>query len=198
LGQKMPLRLRICGRKTGAVEVDGAAVDGPVGEGLGEGDTNDPAGERLGDALRGDALGDDDGVSMRGLLGERDSPGETGDDGVVGDPGREPGGPAVEGEDAPGIEGGSACPAWAREPRPCKGTARSTYASAGTTRSTCTSVCTGVEDSDASSKSSNRAPRPVPAPWLGNNTGEYATSSNWSEAIEDECIGGGAVGDTGS
>jgi hypothetical protein len=38
----------------------------------------------------------------------------------------------------------------------------------------------------------------VPAPWLGNNTGEYATSSNWSEAIEDECIGGGAVEDTRS
>jgi hypothetical protein len=123
LGQKMPLRLRVCGRKSGAVEVDGAAVEDPVGEGLGEGDSNDPAGERLGDALRGDALGDDGDVSMPGQLGERDSPGEAGDDGVAGDPGREPDGPAVEGEDAPGVESGSAGPAWAREPRPCKGTA---------------------------------------------------------------------------
>jgi hypothetical protein len=46
-----------------------------------------------------------------------------------------------------------------------------------------------------SSRSSKRAPRPTPAPWLGNNKGEYATSSNWSAVTEDECSG--VIVDTG-
>lgn len=55
----------------------------------------------------------------------------------------------------------------------------------------------GDEEEDGTSRISKRAPRPVPAPWLGNNRGEYATSSNWSEAREDECIGGDSWVDTG-
>jgi hypothetical protein len=43
-GRKMPLRLRVCGRRTGVVE-----VEGPAGEGLGDGDGEGPAGEGLGD-----------------------------------------------------------------------------------------------------------------------------------------------------
>ena len=55
----------------------------------------------------------------------------------------------------------------------------------------------GDEEEDGASRISKRAPRPVPAPWLGNNRGEYATSSNWSEATEDECMTGGSIVDTG-
>jgi hypothetical protein len=44
----MPLRLRVCGRRTGAVE-----VEGPAGEGLGDGDGEGPAGEGLGDVDKG-------------------------------------------------------------------------------------------------------------------------------------------------
>jgi hypothetical protein len=36
----------------------------------------------------------------------------------------------------------------------------------------------GTPGSGRSSRSSRRAPRPVPAPWLGNNAGEYAASTN--------------------
>jgi hypothetical protein len=49
---------------------------------------------------------------------------------------------------------------------------------------------TGAGCSEGSSSSSRRAPRPVPAPWLGNNTGEYAASTNWSDARGVECKGG--------
>jgi hypothetical protein len=94
----MPLRLRVCGRRIGAVEVEGAAGEGlddgdgeglagkgmgdgegPAGEGLGDGDN--PANEGLGDAL---GVGETEpepakGVAGSGLLGEGDSPGEAGD-----------------------------------------------------------------------------------------------------------------------
>jgi hypothetical protein len=118
-------------------------------------------------------------------------------------------GPAP-GEDARGVEGASS--AWARDPTPCMG--GSTWAAGGGegAESRCAWAhgpmpCTGRSTWEAggvskggsiASKISKRAPRPVPAPWLGNNTGEYATSSNWSEAMEDECKGGDSSVETGS
>jgi hypothetical protein len=105
----MPLRLRVCGRRIGAIEVEGAVGEGldggdgegPVGEGLGDGDGEGPAGEGLGDgdSLADEGLGDTlgvgetepkpaKGVTGNGLLGEGDSPGEAGDVGEVGVEGR--------------------------------------------------------------------------------------------------------------
>jgi hypothetical protein len=46
------------------------------------------------------------------------------------------------------------------------------------------------------SRSSRQAPRPVLAPWLGNNIGEYATSSNWTGLTGVEFVGG-TEGDNG-
>jgi hypothetical protein len=92
----MPLRLRVCGRRIGAGEVEGAASEGldggdgegPAGEGLGDGDN--PADEELGDALGvGEAAPEPArGVAGSGLLGEGDSPGEAGDVGEAGVEGR--------------------------------------------------------------------------------------------------------------
>ena len=83
-----------------------------------------------------------------------------------------------------GATGSSGDHAWARESMPCN-----------IGRSTCPPE--DDDDDGESSNSSKRAPRPVPAPWLGNSKGEYATSSNWSEATEDECRDGGSTVDTG-
>ena len=117
-----------------------------------------------------------------------------GEDGVTGRAAGEAGvtGRAAEDSTAAGIAdravemlgatGSSGDHAWARESMPCIG------------RSTCPSE--GGDGDGESSNSFKRAPRPVPAPWLGNNKGEYATSSNWSEATEDECRDGGSTVDT--
>jgi hypothetical protein len=99
----MPLLLRVCGCRIGAIEVKGAAGEGldggdgegPAGEGLGDGEG--PAGEGLGDGDNpadeglGDALGVSEtepestkGVAGSGLLGEGDSLGEAGDVGEAG------------------------------------------------------------------------------------------------------------------
>jgi hypothetical protein len=93
----MPLRLRVCGCRIGAVEVEGAAGEGldggdgegPTGEGMGDGDGEGPAGEGLGngdspaDEGLGNALGVGEmepepakGAAGSGLLGEGDSPEE--------------------------------------------------------------------------------------------------------------------------
>jgi hypothetical protein len=56
-----------------------------------------------------------------------------------------------------------------------------------------TSVAAG--GAAGASRSSRRAPRPVPAPWLGSNTGEYATSSNWPRLTGEVFVGGGTEGD---
>ena len=138
----MPLRLRVWGRNTGAVEVEGAAGgglgdgdgEGPAGEELGDGDNDGPAGEGLGDMLRGDALGVGEvgdalgigeaepepakGVARAGLLGEGDNPGD-GDVGEAGVEGRE------LGEASPSA-GGDVGRAWTRCPRPCRSTGGST------------------------------------------------------------------------
>jgi hypothetical protein len=103
----MPLRLRVCGRRIGAIEVEGSAGKGlvggdgedPAGEGLGDGEG--PAGEGLGDGDNpadqglGDALGVGEtepepakGVAGSGLLGEGDSPEEARDVGEAGVEGR--------------------------------------------------------------------------------------------------------------
>jgi hypothetical protein len=44
--------------------------------------------------------------------------------------------------------------------------------------------------STGASRTSRRAPQAVPAPWLGNNTGEYAASSNWPGLTGVEFVGG--------
>jgi hypothetical protein len=199
----MPLRLRVCGRSTGAVDVEGAAEEGledvdeegPADEGLGDGDDSGPVIEGLGDALRvGEAEpGSATGVTSGELPGEGGSPGEAGDEdeaGVgLGGAGQVRGeaGPVPEGEAARGVAGGSGERAWALGPRPCRGAGRSTWASDGS-----------GDEGSGTSRISKRAPRPVPAPWLGNSTGEYATSSNWSEAMEDECKEGDSSVETGS
>jgi hypothetical protein len=62
----MPLRLRVCGQRIGAVEVEGPAGEGlgdgdgegPAGEGLGNGDKGCPAGKGLDDALKSSCIGD--------------------------------------------------------------------------------------------------------------------------------------------
>jgi hypothetical protein len=199
LGRKMPLRLRVCGRSTGAVDVEGAAEEGledingedPAVEGLGDGDSDDPVNEGLGETEPEPAVG----VTGVGLPGEGGSPGEADDDGEagvgLGDGGagqvRGEAGPAAGGDAARGVEGTSGERAWARGPRPCRGAARSTCASDGV-----------GDGGTGASRISKRAPRPVPAPWLGNNTGEYATSSNWSGAMEDECKEGDSLVEIGS
>jgi hypothetical protein len=105
----MPLRLHVCGRRIGAIEVEGAAGEGlsdgdgesPDGEGLGDGDGEGPASEGLGDGDSpaveglGDTLGVGEtepepakGVAGSGLLGKRDSLGEAGDVGEASVEGR--------------------------------------------------------------------------------------------------------------
>ena len=113
----------------------------------------------------------------------------TGDSAIAGEKGRAAGDSAITGVadravEMLGVTGSSGDHAWARESMPCN-RGRST--------------CPPEDDNDdgESSNSSKRAPRPVPAPWLGNSKGEYATSSNWSEATEDECRDGGSTVDTG-
>jgi hypothetical protein len=98
----MSLRLRVCGRRIGAVEVEGAAGEGLdggdgeglAGDGLGDGNGEGPAGEGRGDGDSpadeglGDALGVGEtepeptkGVAGSALLGEGDSRGEAGMEG---------------------------------------------------------------------------------------------------------------------
>jgi hypothetical protein len=110
----MPLRLRVCGHRIGAVEVEGAA-----GEGLDGGDGEGPAGKVLGDGDGEGPTGETEpepakGVAGSGLLGKGDSPGEAGD---VGEAGVE--GHALDiGKSSTG-EAEAACSA--RKPRSCKG-----------------------------------------------------------------------------
>ena len=113
-----------------------------------------------------------------------------GDSAAAGEKGRAAGNSAIAGVADRAVEmlgatGSSGDHAWARESMPCN-----------IGRSTCPPE--DDDDDGESSNSSKRAPRPVPAPWLGNSKGEYATSSNWSEATEDECRDGGSAVDTGS
>ena len=113
----------------------------------------------------------------------------TGDSATAGEKGRAAGDSAITGVADRAVEmlgamGSSGDHAWARESMPCN-----------IGRSTCPPE--DDDDDGESSNSSKRAPRPVPAPWLGNSKGEYATSSNWSEATEDECRDGGSTVDTG-
>jgi hypothetical protein len=89
----MPLRLRICGRRIGAVEVEGAAGEGlgdgdgegPAGEALGDGDKDCPAGEGLDDALKSSCIGDTEVGVAQGVDGpasgciDNSSEGEAGD-----------------------------------------------------------------------------------------------------------------------
>ena len=102
----MPLRLRVCGRRAGAVEIGGASGEeigdatgeDPAGEGLGD-DGDDGPVSGLGEALLDDAQGVEEDVAGAGLLGEGDSPGVAGDEGDDGVTGREPGvGASARGE----------------------------------------------------------------------------------------------------
>ena len=113
----------------------------------------------------------------------------TGDSAAAGEKGRAAGDSVITGVADRAVEmlgatGSSGDHAWARESMPCN-----------IGRSTCPPE--DDDDDGESSNSSKRAPRPVPAPWLGNSKGEYATSSNWSEATEDECRDGALTEDTG-
>ena len=211
----MPLRLRVCGRDTGTTKVDGAACngleDGDVDESAGDEEPDTVAsgsvgeeGRPTGETGRADEAAGDVGVTDRadgelgivgrgaaGVAGRSADEGDVrtraaGEDGVTG---RAAGDSAAAGETDRAVEmlgatGSSGDHAWARESMPCN-----------IGRSTCPPE--DDDDDGESSNSSKRAPRPVPAPWLGNSKGEYATSSNWSEAREDECMDGGASVDTG-
>ena len=222
----MPLRLRVCGRDTGTTEVDGAACngleDGDVDESAGDEDpvtvASDSVGKEgrpTGETGRADEAAGDSGITDRAdgelgivgrgaasVAGRSADEGDVrtraaGEDGVTGRAagedgvtGRAAGDSAAAGETDQAVEmlgatGSSGDHAWARESMPCN-----------IGRSTCPPE--DDDDDGESSNSSKRAPRPVPAPWLGNSKGEYATSSNWSEATEDECRDGGSTVDTGS
>jgi hypothetical protein len=90
----MPLRLRVCGRRTRAIEVEGAAGEGlgdgdgegPAGEALGDGDKDCPAGEGLDDALKSSCIGDTEVGVAQGVDGlasgciDDSSEGEAGDE----------------------------------------------------------------------------------------------------------------------
>lgn len=221
----MPLRLRVCGRDTGTTEVDGAACngleDGDVDESAGDEEPDTVAsgsvgeeGRPTGETGRADEAAGDSGITDRadgelgivgrgaaGVAGRSADEGDVrtraaGEDGVTGRAagedgvtGRAAGDSAAAGETDRAVEmlgatGSSGDHAWARESMPCN-----------IGRSTCPPE--DDDDDGESSNSSKRAPRPVPAPWLGNSKGEYATSSNWSEATEDECRDGGSTVDTG-
>jgi hypothetical protein len=53
----------------------------------------------------------------------------------------------------------------------------------------CTSEVEGAPEAAESSRSSKRAPRPVPAQWLGNKAGRCAISANWSIETGDDAKG---------
>jgi hypothetical protein len=69
----MPLRLCVCGQRTRAIEVEGAAGkglgdgngEGPVGEGLGDGDGEGPVGEGLDDGDKGCPTGEGLGGALK-------------------------------------------------------------------------------------------------------------------------------------
>ena len=198
-------------RAVGASDIeddDGAAPEEPVAAELGDGEVPVPGDPGLhgaedspGEAGLGDRGPDAVGEARAGEAGPVDVGGEarTGEAGpvIVGDEiGTGETGPGVvgvagvvgrTGNEASESAGTSTGRAWARVPRPCKDAIGSSCTTGGADEE-------GDDDEggDGASKISKRAPRPVPTPWLGSNIREYATSSNWSEAIEDECMDGGS------
>ena len=169
----------ITDRADGELGIVGRGAAGVAGRSVDEGDVRTASRTRAAgeDGVMGRAAGED-GVTGRAAE----------DSAAAGEEGRAAGDSAVAGVTDRAVEmlgatGSSSDHAWARKSMPCN-----------IGRSTCPSE--GGDDDGESSKSSKRAPRPVPAPWLGNSKGEYATSSNWSEATEDECRDGGSTVDT--